>query len=60
MIVIEKIINSLDNKELNKTYSNNNKFIRKIGTNEFYEEAIDTLDSEYKYIETEQEIVKVN
>ena len=58
MIITERIINSIDNKELNKTYSDSNKVIRKIGTNEFYEEAIDVLNSNYEYIETEQEIIR--
>ena len=39
---------------LTRTYSNENKYIRKIGTEEIYSEAIDVR--EYEYVETDQVI----
>lgn len=43
-----------DGKPLIKTYSDENKYIRKVGTNEVYSEAIDVLN--YEYEETGQVI----
>lgn len=57
MIVIEHFINSIDGKTLKKTYSDRNKKIKKIGTDEIYDEAIDLLDSPFVYEETEEDIV---
>lgn len=48
MIVREKIGNFI------KTYSDENKYIRKVGTEEIYSEAIDVR--EYEYEETDKEI----
>ena len=46
-----------DGVKLYKTYSDENKFIRKVGTNEFYEEAIDIEDTPYEYVETNETII---
>lgn len=39
-----------------RIYSSENKYIRKVGTDEIYSEALDVLD--YNYEETEREIEK--
>lgn len=54
MIKIENII--INDKEFKKTYSDNNKIIRKIGTNEEYTEAVDILSAIWEYEETDKEI----
>ena len=51
MIVVETL-----NERLKKTYSDNNKVIRKIGTEEYYTEAIDLISKDYEYEETDIEI----
>lgn len=48
-----------DGVNLYRTYSDENKFIRKIGTNEFYTEAVDIEDTPYKYIETNEKIISM-
>ena len=45
-----------DGVNLYKTYSDNNWYIRKVGTNEEYSEAIDVEGSGYTYEETDKEI----
>lgn len=45
-----------DGVNLFRTYSDNNKYIRKVGTNEEYSEAIDIEGAPYTYIETDKEI----
>ena len=54
MIIIETI--TLNNREFKKTYSNENFYIQKVGTNEIYSEAIDIPTANYEYIETDQKI----
>ena len=39
-----------------RTYSTENKYIKKVGTNEEYSEAIDIEDAPYEYEETDKEI----
>lgn len=39
-----------------KTYSDEGKYIRKVGTDEIYSEAIDVDYADYKYVETDIEI----
>lgn len=46
-----------DGVNLYRTFSDENKFIRKNGTNEFYEDAIDVEDTPYEYTETEEIII---
>ena len=47
---------TLNNKEFKKTYSDENYYIQKVGTDKIYEEAYDTLDSTYEYVETDKKI----
>lgn len=51
MITTEII--SINSKEYLKTTSDKGYLIKKVGTEEIYSEAIDSLDSEYVYEETE-------
>ena len=46
MIKIEKVI--INDKEFTKTYSSDGFKIKKVGTDEVYDEAIDVLDFEYE------------
>ena len=55
MIKQEKTI--INNKELLHTYSDNNKYILQVETNNIYNEAYDVIPCKYTYIETEEEIV---
>lgn len=59
MIVVEKYINEIDGREFKKTYSSENFLIRKIGTNEIYEEAIDLPNAVFEYEETNNKIIEV-
>lgn len=45
-----------DGVNLYKTYSDANKYIRKVGTDEEYSEAIDVENSGYTYEETDKDI----
>lgn len=56
MIVREFYRHREDGVNLFRTYSDNNKYIRKVGTTEEYSEAIDIEDAPYTYIETDKEI----
>lgn len=47
-----------DKVKLYKTYSDNNKIIHKIGTNEEYVIAIDVENAPYTYEETDKDIPK--
>ena len=51
MIVKEPI--SIFGRQLDRTYSDKNLKIQKIGTNEIYDEAIDLQNVNYSYLETE-------
>ena len=55
MIKQEKIM--INNKELLHTYSDSNKYILQLETNNIYDEAYDVIPCKYTYIETEEEIV---
>lgn len=59
MIVTEIFTNEIDHRELKKTYSNENYYIRQIQTSAIYAEAIDVLTSTYTYEETNQKIVNL-
>lgn len=50
MILIETI--KINDKEYKKTYSDSGYLIRKIGTDEIYDEAIDLLNTTFEYEET--------
>ena len=54
MIVREEYLRE-DGVKLTRTYSNERKYIRKVGTDEIYSEAVDVRD--YEYVETDQVIV---
>ena len=48
-----------DGVKLYKTYSDENYRIRKVGTDEIYDEAIDVESSNYEYIETDEKIKEI-
>lgn len=54
MIVTEMI--ELNNRDFKKTYSDENFYIQKVGTDEIYSEAIDIPTANYEYIETDKKI----
>ena len=54
-MVIKEIV-TINGKDFQKHYSDNNKTIRKVGTNEEYTEAIDLLEKTWQYEETEDNI----
>ena len=56
MIVREFYKQREDGVNLFRTYSDENKYIRKVGTNEEYSEAIDIEGAPYEYEETDKEI----
>ena len=56
MIVREYFMTRKDGVKLYKTYSDQNKYIRKVGTEEEYDIAIDIENASYTYEETENEI----
>lgn len=56
MIVKEYYKTRKDKVKLYKTYSDNNKIIHKIGTDEEYDIAIDVENAPYVYEETDKEI----
>lgn len=56
MIVREFYSTRKDGVNLFRTYSDNNKYIHKVGTDEEYSEAIDVEGAPYEYEETNKEI----
>lgn len=60
MIVREFYRQRMDGVNLFRTYSDENKYIKKIGTNEEYSEAIDIEGAPYEYEETDKEIEQLN
>lgn len=54
--MIKSEIISINGKYFRKTYSDNNKEIQKVGTDEIYSEAIDILSADYEYVETDKDI----
>ena len=56
MIVREYLMTRKDGVKLYKTYSDQNKYIRKLGTEEEYDIAIDIENAPYIYEETDKEI----
>ena len=56
MIVREYFMTRKDGVKLYKTYSDQNKYIRKVGTEEEYDIAIDIENASYTYEETDKEI----
>lgn len=57
MIVREFHSERKDGVCLYKTFSDINHYIRKVGTEEIYSEAIDIEDAGFEYEETDQEII---
>lgn len=57
-IVKEFYMTRKDGVNLYKTYSDNNKIIHKIGTNEEYDLAIDVENAPFVYEETDKDIPK--
>lgn len=43
-------------KEFRRTYSDKGLVIQKVGTEEKYSEAIDILDSDFEYVETNEKV----
>ena len=60
MIVKEFYKTRNDWEKLYRTYSDEGYIIQKVGTDEFYEEAIDVQSAPYEYVETNQKIEKEN
>lgn len=56
MIVREYFETRSDGVRLYRTYSDINHYIRKVGTDEVYSEAVDVEDAPYTYEETDKEI----
>ena len=46
-----------DEVNLYRIYSTENLYIRKIGTDEIYDEVVDVENAPYEYEETDQEII---
>lgn len=57
MIVKEFYKTRSDGVNLFRTYSDKNVRIKKVGTNEIYDEAIDVENNNYEYEETEEKII---
>ena len=60
MIVKEYYGIRKDKVKLYKTYSDNNKIIHKIGTDEEYDIAIDVENAPFAYEETDKDIPKID
>ena len=60
MIVKEYYGIRKDKVKLYKTYSENNKIIHKIGTDEEYDIAIDVENAPFEYEETDKDIPKID
>jgi len=58
-IVREYYLTRKDGVKLYKTYSDKDKVIRKVGTNEEYDLAIDVENSAFVYEETDKDIPKL-
>ena len=54
MIKTENIV--INDTTFKRTYSDENYYIQKVGTEEIYSEAIDILDKNYEYFETDEKI----
>ena len=54
MIEKEFLVTREDGVNLYRTFSTDNKMIRKVGTDEIYDEAIDIESAPYEYEETDE------
>lgn len=59
MIVKEFYRTRADGVDLFRTYSDKNVQIRKVGTDEIYDEAIDVENAPYTYEETDQALERI-
>lgn len=59
MIVKEYYSTREDGVKLFRTYSDRNRYIKKVGTTEIYSEAVDVEDAPYVYEETDVEIENI-
>lgn len=59
MIIKEYYSTRADGARLIRTYSDQNKYIQKVGTQEVYSEAIDLESKGYVYEETDKEIEEI-
>lgn len=59
MIVKEYYSTREDGVKLFRTYSDRNRYIKKVGTTEIYSEAVDVEDAPYVYEETEELIENI-
>lgn len=57
MIVKEPYMTRRDGVQLFRTYSDRGVYIRKDGTDEKYEEAIDVENAPFLYVETDEVVV---
>lgn len=57
MVVKEYFTTRKDGVKLFKSYSDANKYIRKVGTEEVYAEAIDVESATYTYEETKEDLL---
>lgn len=57
MIIKESFGTLNDGTELQRTYSDQNKYIHKIGTHEIYAEAVDIAPFRFEYEETDTDII---
>lgn len=60
MIVKEFYSIRKDGVNLYETYSTENLYIKKVGTEEIYDRVVDVENAPYEYIETDQEIIEEN
>ncbi len=58
MIKKEYFTTRKDGVKLYKTYSDSGFYIRKVGTEEVYDEAIDVQSATFEYEETEEKVQK--
>ena len=57
-MIVNEIV-KLNNQEFRHTYSNENFYIRKKGTKEIYSDAYDLMETNYKYLETDDKIENI-
>ena len=58
MVVREFYKTRKDGVNLYETYSTENLYIQKVGTEEIYDRVVDVEDAPYEYIETNEKIVE--
>ena len=56
MVKTENIV--INDTTFKRTYSDEDYYIQKVGTDEIYSEAVDVLDKNYTYIETDEKLEK--